>query len=70
VKSHNWVKLTEYNGHLGWNTFYRCTECSACGGPAIGKPWPPFIADGSGAKLSDDCDEAIKQIMNHPGVKK
>lgn len=75
MKQHNWVKLTEYNGQFGWNVFYRCTECSACGGPAgpgmPGEvPWPPFIADGTGTKLSYDCNEAQEQIVNHPGLRK
>lgn len=74
MKQHNWVKLTEYNGYLGWNVFYQCTECSACGGPAgpgmPGEiPWLPFIADGSGVQLSLDCNEAQEQIMNHSSFK-
>lgn len=65
MKEHKWVMLNKYYGCMGWNEFHVCTECGADGGTDGTKG--AFIADGSGVRLSMDCDEAMLQIEKHPG---
>jgi hypothetical protein len=68
VKSHTWVEEEVDSGHLGMNCFWVCKHCGAAGGPnaaGIDMRNAPFLADGTGLKLSLDCDEAKKQIAAH-----
>lgn len=65
MKTHNWVKLCEYDHDSGWIMFYKCTDCGANGGP-VGyntPPVPPFLTN-TNLLLSYDCHEAMEQIVN------
>lgn len=72
MKAHTWT--TEYvDGGSIDGYFWICSECEASGGPVMEWPiphvrkskWPPFYADGSGLKLTEDCDESKRLIMEH-----
>lgn len=72
MKKHNWTTEEIDGGNLGSADFWICHDCGASGGPVWydqngpkEQSWQPFYADGSGLKLSDNCDEAKKQIINY-----
>lgn len=68
MKNHEWVMEEIDGGHVGSADFWKCKNCGASGGWVNGKnppTMPPFLADGSGLKLSNDCDEAQKEIQRH-----
>jgi hypothetical protein len=65
MKPHTWELETIDGGPpVGMCDFRICHACGASGG-AIGLLMPPFYADGSGFKVSEDCDEAKVQIEAH-----
>lgn len=61
---HVWETEEIDGGTVGWDTFRICRACGASGG-SIHMSMPPFYADGSGLRVSDDCDEAKSQIEKH-----
>lgn len=73
MKPHTWE--TEWVGLGGpiQDEFWICRVCGASGGPTVislvkkipPPSWPPFYADGSQLKLSDDCNEADGQVQRH-----
>ena len=69
MKEHKWHKQVLSCAGLGINSFWKCYECGADGGPADlgGEPpfFDPFVADGSKFKVSFDCNEARIQIIEH-----
>lgn len=71
MTEHVW-EIEEVNGgHLGAEDFYICRRCGASGGPVVfGAPptFVPFYADGSQLEVSDDCEEALKQIIAHKKI--
>jgi len=64
MKPHTWTLEEGDAGHIGTYTYRTCHACGACGGDDI-MPMPPFVADGSGFQVSEDCDEAKLQIEKH-----
>jgi hypothetical protein len=69
VKTHAW-EIEEWDGGtIGVGHFWVCKACGASGGPVVpGRVAPtlePFIGDGSGIKLSLDCDEARLEVLAH-----
>lgn len=68
MKEHNWATELVDGGHLGCAEFWRCLDCGASGGPVLftkNKRWNPFYADGSGLKLTEDCEESKRLIEEH-----
>lgn len=68
MTQHVWETENVDGGSVGCADFWVCRRCGASGGVAWpGKPqcWEPFYADGSGVKVSTDCDEAKRQIAEH-----
>lgn len=74
MKEHVWVIDIVDGGHVGVGEFWECGQCGACGGSVFGKETKsssyPFYADGSGLKLTDDCDESKRLIEEHLKKKK
>lgn len=71
MTEHVWETEDVDGGHLGVEDFYICRRCGASGGPVVFGPPPtlsPFYADGSQLEVSDDCDEAVKQITAHKKI--
>ena len=76
MAEHPWVKEEVDGGPLGLGKFWHCPVCGVSGGPAeewvvstrkrLGKPerWDPFVP-GHGVRVSEDCEEAQKQIRAH-----
>lgn len=64
MKPHTWETEEIDGGHVGVEDFWICRACGASGG-SVNLRMPPFYADGSGLKVSDDCDEAKVQIEKH-----
>ena len=62
MKKHTWVTEEVNGGHLGVDDFWICKECGASGGPVMwdrkGPSFDPFLADGSGLQVGDDCEKA------------
>jgi hypothetical protein len=71
MSEHKWVtEEVEVPSNLGGGTeeFWICNQCGASAGPKFPdgeKRWAPFYADGSGLKLTDDCDESRALIAKH-----
>ena len=65
MKPHAW-KVVEYDGgHMGVYSVFECAVCGATGSgfPDLGQePHGWFYANGSGLKLTDDCDESKRLI--------
>ena len=68
MKAHVWIKEIIDTPGLGLNDFWKCEVCEAAGGPVLGnesKPKSthlPFLADGTGLKLSHDCEISKVQV--------
>ena len=75
MSEHAWETEEVDGGPVGVCDFWRCRRCDAAGGPC----WPAkdgsgyvpkkrgwvFYADGSGLKLTDDCEESDRLIREH-----
>ena len=75
MKPHVWEIETVDGGSVGLADFWHCHDCDAAGGPVwpsrnapghLPPPsLPPFLADGCGLQVSEDCDEARQAIIEH-----
>ena len=67
MKKHKWTVETIDGGHLGEGDFWICENCGASGGFVFSgnEPRHPFYADGSGLRLTNDCDESKILIEQH-----
>jgi hypothetical protein len=65
MKEHTWIIEYVDGGHVDGD-FWICKVCRASGGPSFGSQttpiWKPFLADGTGLQLSEDCDIAEAQV--------
>ena len=69
MKPHTWVTEVIDGGPVGRDTFWKCQECGASGGPVgfgdpAKPPWKPFLA-GLGKDLGalpEDCEESKRKI--------
>ena len=66
MTAHTWVSEAIDGGSVGVSDFWVCSVCGASGGPcwplAPQFRWPPFMADGTGLKLSEDCAVALAEV--------
>lgn len=73
MKEHIWIMVEINGGSIGSDDFWVCKKCDAAGGPVFPEvsipKYPPFYPDGSGLKVSDNCDEALEQIRDHLMIK-
>lgn len=74
MKAHKWEIEEVDGGPVGTEDFWICRQCGASGGPVCytdgtkHEPPPsfePFLADGSGLKLTHDCEESLKMIQDY-----
>ena len=63
MREHTWETKTAKAPIFGSYDYQQCSVCGA-NGPSLFSAFP-FYADGSGCKLSFDCDEAQIQIADH-----
>ena len=69
MKEHTWVKEAIDAPGIGPEDFWVCESCGASGGPVFPPHQKvrisnrqPFLADGTGLKLSIDCDVSKAQV--------